>query len=113
MVSRVVSTKFKYSRGDDNEIRRAKGHSMRCVGDSGIAEHTGAQHRQLDRAQSDKGVARTLGMSFETVKSRMKCMKVRRHVHSTGTRKDTLAAHHSFEPLVIAGTTAVLRLAGR
>jgi hypothetical protein len=43
----------------------------------------------------------------------MTCMKVRRHVHSTGTRKDTLAAHHSFEPLAVAGTTAVLRLAGR
>jgi hypothetical protein len=68
---------------------------------------------QIDRAQSDKDVTRSLGISLETVKSHMKCMKVRRHVHPTGTRKDTLAAHHAFEPLVIARTTAVLRLAGR
>jgi hypothetical protein len=51
------STKFKYSRGDENEIGRAKSYSKRYIGDSGIAEHAGAQHHQLDRAQSDKEVA--------------------------------------------------------
>jgi hypothetical protein len=67
MVSRVGSTKFKYSRGDANELGRAKGYSKRYIGDRRIAS----------------------------------------------TRKDTLAAHHAFEPLVIARTTAVLRPAGR
>ena len=32
-------------------------------------------------------------------------------IHPTNTHKDTLAAHHFFEPLVIARPTAVLRLA--
>ena len=103
------STKFKYSRGDENEIGSAKGHSKRYIGDSGIAEHAGAQRLQLDPAQSDKEVTRTLGVSLETVKSHMKRMKVRQHVHPTKTHKDTLAAHHFFEPLVIARPTTVLR----
>ena len=67
MVSRMGGTKFKYSRGDANELGRAKAYSKRYIGDRGIAS----------------------------------------------ARKDTLAAHHAFEPLVIAGTTAVLRLARR
>jgi hypothetical protein len=31
----------------------------------------------------------------------------------TNNRNDPLAAHHSFEPLVVARNAAVLRLAGR
>jgi hypothetical protein len=43
----------------------------------------------------------------------MKRMKVKRHVHPTNTGNDPPAGHHSFESLVIARPTAVLRLAGR
>jgi hypothetical protein len=56
MVFRMASTNLKYSRGDENEIGRAEGRSKRYIGDSGIAEHAGAQQHQLNRAQSDKEV---------------------------------------------------------
>jgi hypothetical protein len=55
------SAKFKYSRGDENEIGRAKGHSKRYIGDSKIAEHAGAQRHQLARGASHMKVARNLG----------------------------------------------------
>jgi hypothetical protein len=50
-------------------------------------------------------------ISPETAKSHMKRMMVRWHVHPTKTRKDTLAADHFVEPLLITRTAAVLRLA--
>ena len=56
----------------------------------------------LARGALHKKVARNLGRSPETVKSHMKRMMVRRNVNPTKILKDTSAAHHSFEPLVIA-----------
>jgi DNA-binding NarL/FixJ family response regulator len=61
--------------------------------------------------ESNKEVIHTPGISPETAKSHMKCMMVRRHVHPTKTRKDTLAADHFVEPLFITRTAAILRLA--
>jgi hypothetical protein len=45
------STKFKYSRGDANELGRAKGYSKRYIGDRGIAsirQDTLAAHRAFE-----------------------------------------------------------------
>jgi hypothetical protein len=106
MVFRMGSTNLKHSRGNKYAIGRAEGHSKRYIGDSGIAEHAGAQQHQLNRAQSDKEVIHTPGISPETAKSHTKRMMVRRHVHPTKTRKDTLAADHFVEPLLISRTAA-------